>query len=316
MKTPFQRILPILKGVLVVCGILFVLQGVATFFLKEATTNRFQEINNEVARSHQLGQLDTLSQQLQHSNNHVTGVLSEEGGKGPSPTPADADAQGIPKQAQNVIIAVLAFLIVGLIGMAVVPPARGDCERSEAIQKCPARKDWIAGLLRRPAMTMCVSPKIVFIASTLLVFAAFNYGIYQKEQIKANGETVFLEIAPVDPRSLMQGDYMRLRYAIERNQQYQEKAKRGYMVVGLDQNKVGTFKRLYDGGELAADEKLLHYHNQDGQLRIVPDSFMFQEGHAKLYEQAKYGVFKFDNNGSHILVGLADDKMQAIQSNN
>lgn len=157
--------------------------------------------------------------------------------------------------------------------------------------------------------------KIVFIASTLLVFAAFNYGIYQKEHIKANGETVLLELAPVDPRSLIQGEYMRLRYAIERNQPYQAKDKCGYMVVGLDQNKVGTFKRFHDGGALAADEKLLHYHHQSGQLRIVPNSFMFQEGQAKLYEQARYGVFKFDARGHHILVGLADKKRQMIRPN-
>ncbi len=154
--------------------------------------------------------------------------------------------------------------------------------------------------------------KIVFIVSTFLVFAAFNYGIYEKEQIKANGETVFLELVPVDPRSLIQGDYMRLRYAIERNEKYQAKDKRGYMVVGLDNNKVGTFKRFYDGGELAANEKLLHYHNQSGRLRIVPDSFMFQEGHAKLYELAKYGVFKFDIEGNHILVGLATSNFKLI----
>jgi uncharacterized membrane-anchored protein len=158
--------------------------------------------------------------------------------------------------------------------------------------------------------------KIIFIASVTLVFAAFNYGIYQMEELKANGETVLLELAPADPRSLMQGDYMRLRYAIERNQQYQAKDKRGYMVVGLDPNKVGTFKRLYNGEELAADEKLLHYNNQYGQLRIVPDSFMFQEGQAKLYEKAKYGVFKFDAKGNHILIGLADEKLQLIQPNN
>lgn len=155
--------------------------------------------------------------------------------------------------------------------------------------------------------------KIIFIASTLFVFAAFNYSIFQKEEIKTNGETVLLELAPVDPRSLIQGDYMRLRYAIERNQSYHAKEERGDMVVALDQNKVGTFKRFYEGGDLAAGEKRLHYHNQYGQLRIVPDSFMFQEGHAKFYDRAKYGVFKFGAKGGHILVGLADDKMQVIQ---
>jgi cation transport ATPase len=75
MKTPFQRILPILNGVLFVCGILFV-------FLQ------LKQINT---LSQKLEQIDTLSQQLQHRNNHVTGVLSEEGGKGPSPTRPDAD---------------------------------------------------------------------------------------------------------------------------------------------------------------------------------------------------------------------------------
>lgn len=88
------------------------------------------------------------------------------------------------------------------------------------------------------------------------------------------------------------------------------------MVVTVDQNKVGKFKRFYDGGGLAANEKLLYYHNQHERLRIVPNSFMFQEGHAKFYEKAKYGVFKFDAKGSHILVGLADNKMQMIQPNN
>lgn len=159
--------------------------------------------------------------------------------------------------------------------------------------------------------------KIIFIVSTLLVFSAFNYGIYQKEQVKANGETVFLELEPV--RSL--GYYMRFRYANMLNIQHYAKDERGYknergyMVVKLDQNKVATFKRRYDGGELAADEKLLHYHSRYGRLEIVPDTFMFQESHAKLYQQAKYCVFKFDTTGNHILVGLADNQLQMIRPN-
>lgn len=158
--------------------------------------------------------------------------------------------------------------------------------------------------------------KIIFIVSSLLVFAIFNLGIYQKEQIKAEGETVFLELAPVDPRSLMQGDYMQLRYKIEREQNYQAKEKRGYLVIGLDSNKVGKFKRFYQQGEaLAEHEKLLRYHDEYGNIRIVPDSFMFQEGQAKLYERAKYGVFKFDNQGNHILVALANEQLQVIQPN-
>ena len=38
--------------------------------------------------------------------------------------------------------------------------------------------------------------------------------IVAKERIKTNGERIFLALAPVDPRSLMQGDYMALRFEI------------------------------------------------------------------------------------------------------
>src|SRR5690606_4235060 len=41
-----------------------------------------------------------------------------------------------------------------------------------------------------------------------------NAGIYQREQILAHGKSVILALAPVDPRSLMQGDYMALRFQV------------------------------------------------------------------------------------------------------
>lgn len=153
---------------------------------------------------------------------------------------------------------------------------------------------------------------IILILSTLLIFAFFNYGIYQKEKIKKNGETVFLKLAPVDPRSLIQGDYMRLDYAVAQNHTNLPKKKRGYIVLGLDENKVATFKRFYEGEVLAPDEKLIHYQIQYGHIRIVPDSFMFQEGQAKFYSTAEYAVFKFDGPSNYILSALADDSLQII----
>lgn len=156
----------------------------------------------------------------------------------------------------------------------------------------------------------------IMIALLALILAALNYGVYEKEQIKEHGETLLLELAPVDPRSLMQGDYMRLRYAIERTAPEKELAtheKRGYMVIRPDENNVAQFVRFHKEEDLAAGEKLLHFHKQYSSVRIVPDSFFFQEGHAKHYENAKYGVFKFDNSGHHLLVGLADTNRQEIK---
>ncbi len=155
----------------------------------------------------------------------------------------------------------------------------------------------------------------IMIVLSVLVLAALNYGIYEKEQIKAQGEMLLLELAPVDPRSLMQGDYMRLRYAIARNAPAKELTphkKRGYMVIQVDGDNVAQFVRFQREEDLAAGEKLLHFHKRYNGVLIVPDSFFFQEGHAGYYEDAKYGVFKFDDSGEHLLVGLADENKQLI----
>jgi uncharacterized membrane-anchored protein len=156
--------------------------------------------------------------------------------------------------------------------------------------------------------------KIILGFSALIVFTVFNGAIYQKEQIKAKGETVYLELAPADPRSLMQGDYMRLRYAVENAAPSANERRKGRIVVTLDQNKVGAFSRMDDGSALGENEKKFNAHQKYNQWRIVPDSFFFQEGHAKEYERAKYGVFKMSAHGDYLLVGLADEALNLIKA--
>ncbi|TMH00918.1 MAG: hypothetical protein E6H79_16185 [Betaproteobacteria bacterium] len=50
--------------------------------------------------------------------------------------------------------------------------------------------------------------------SALAVLLVVNLGIGQKERLIAHGQAVFVALAPVDPRSLMQGDYMRLNFNV------------------------------------------------------------------------------------------------------
>ena len=158
-------------------------------------------------------------------------------------------------------------------------------------------------------------------AWSALVLAVLNYGIYAKEQIKARGETLLLELAPVDPRSLMQGDYMRLAYRIARDAPVERLAagqQRGYMVLRADTDKVARFLRFHSGEDLAPGEKLLRFHVlradnlERRSLRIVPDSFLFQEGHAGHYQNARYGVFKFAGAKEYLLTGLAAADRQPI----
>ena len=48
----------------------------------------------------------------------------------------------------------------------------------------------------------------------LFILGAINVSIWHKEQLLANGKTVFLALAPVDPRSLMQAAGKRLKWRV------------------------------------------------------------------------------------------------------
>ena len=54
----------------------------------------------------------------------------------------------------------------------------------------------------------------IIVVNLILLLAYFNYSVFQKERILKDGKLILLELAPVDPRSLMQGDYMELWYKI------------------------------------------------------------------------------------------------------
>ena len=196
--------------------------------------------------------------------------------------------------------------------------------------------------------------QVVFIIASIMVFAIFNYSIYQKEQIKNDGDSVLLELSPADPRSIMQGDYMRLRYAIEgdatlwimeqhsdrkqdlksndavdsnadvinkpqvKSNVYKFTKNSGCSVVILpNQNKVAKFIRIYNGEKLGTGERLLSCNQGGRGISIIPESFMFQEGDGHAYQNAKYGVFKFGSLSSdYMLVGLADAERNIIELRN
>ena len=149
-----------------------------------------------------------------------------------------------------------------------------------------------------------------------MILVLFNISIYDREQTIANGETVFLQLAPLDPRSLMQGDYMQLRYAVERVapvDRLEDHERRGYLVLRGDARNVAGFVRFHDGEPLGQNEILVRFHKRFNRIRVVPDAFFFQEGDADVYADARFGVFKFDDRGRYLLVGLADDERVLIE---
>ncbi|MDD2982917.1 MAG: GDYXXLXY domain-containing protein [Crocinitomicaceae bacterium] len=147
----------------------------------------------------------------------------------------------------------------------------------------------------------------------LLVY--FNFSISKKEQILKDGKLVLLELAPVDPRSLMQGDYMTLSYAIASDVMDQRIPKKGYCVVKLDSNMVAKRVRFQKKKTpLAQGEYAIEYSApKSWNVKIGAESYFFQEGEAAKYEKAKYGGVHINQHGNSVLIGLYNEKLKLIK---
>lgn len=160
---------------------------------------------------------------------------------------------------------------------------------------------------------MSRAPTWLAVAGLILVLAAANFTIRQRQQLVDHGQTVLLELRPVDPRSLIQGDYMALRYAESVFPVATERLnlpRRGTFVVKLDERNVATYSRPDAGDALAANEVRLQYRQVDssGLIRLGAEAFFFEEGQAAQFESARYGVLHVDGSGNSVLVGLADSE--------
>lgn len=158
--------------------------------------------------------------------------------------------------------------------------------------------------------------RILIIVNLILLLGYFNWSVYQKEQTLKDGQLVLLQLAPVDPRSLMQGDYMRLNYKeASSNLPDEQTDTRGYTILRTDSNQVGEIVRLQNTLEPVNDNELvIRYKIINRRLFLGAESFFFEEGQDTLYQKAVYGGLKVDDKGQSLLVGLYDEDFHLIQS--
>lgn len=156
----------------------------------------------------------------------------------------------------------------------------------------------------------------IVLLSCVVALTLVNLSIADKEQLLAEGRVVHLELAPVDPRSLMQGDYMALHFDVANDAQRflpaASENRDGTMVVALDANSLATFQRLDDGRPLAANEARLQYRIREGQLRFATDAFFFEEGSGDRYSTARYGEFRVADGGQLLLTGLRGRNLERL----
>lgn len=155
----------------------------------------------------------------------------------------------------------------------------------------------------------------IIILNLILLLFYFNYSIAKKEALLKEGQLILLELAPVDPRSLMQGDYMALSYKISGNIHADSIARRGYCIVKTDSDNIAERLRFQtELIPLKTNEYPIAYTSPNKwRMNIGAESFFFQEGEAKKYEKAKYGGLKIDKHGNSLLIGLYDKNLRKIE---
>lgn len=159
--------------------------------------------------------------------------------------------------------------------------------------------------------------QLALLLSGLAILAGINATVWRYEHAMSSGEVVLLRLAPVDPRSLMQGDYMRLNYEIAReltSRDARATQNKGSdpLVIRLDAHQVATLVADGKPDRLASDERLLQVHQSERQWQIGPDAYFFEEGTGEQYEAARYGEFRLQADGKTLLVGLRDEAYQPI----
>lgn len=152
------------------------------------------------------------------------------------------------------------------------------------------------------------------IVAVLLALSVFGLIIYKHEKHLSGGRIIYVKLAPIDPRSLVQGDYMRLGYELYISQDTSSMADYPPKItakVALDDlNKV--ISTDLDGKVGDVYLKLKNTHTSWRGVYPAVNSFMFAEGLGECYQDATYAKLSLLDDGESMLVDLVGDDLQSL----
>ncbi|HJF27148.1 MAG TPA: GDYXXLXY domain-containing protein [Acinetobacter lwoffii] len=165
----------------------------------------------------------------------------------------------------------------------------------------------------------------------ILNIALFSALILQHEWHLKNSQSMFVELMPVDPRSILQGDYMVLSYQLHFGAAARQSSQQSFSDLRIDdfenQSQVLSYVQLdkqrrvimtsFDqrllGGSAAFSKLVLkNPRNTFESLYPAANSFMFAEGLESCYRNAKFAELKVQENGEAVLVDLVDQQLNSL----
>jgi uncharacterized membrane-anchored protein len=138
--------------------------------------------------------------------------------------------------------------------------------------------------------------RTLLLVAALLVLGLINHAIWQKEQLLANGDIVRLKLAPVDPRSLMQGDYMRLDFEVARAVRNNPKDD-GLLVVALDASRVASLRRIHTARRSLPTNTSCNTASAKGRRGSLPMRGFFRKARRRCTKKPAWGSFAWMRRG-------------------
>lgn len=164
---------------------------------------------------------------------------------------------------------------------------------------------------------------LILAFATILIFVGL---VARNEWHLHHSKSIFIELRPVDPRSILQGDYMALAYELNLQSL---KALAGSESEALDrvifnhssvpakviwdsENRV--VRTILDTNNSFAGQSLILKNPENRLQALYPASrsFLFAEGLAQCYQKAKYAEFKVNTKGEAILFDLRGEGLQPL----
>lgn len=152
--------------------------------------------------------------------------------------------------------------------------------------------------------------------SVVLALGLANWQIIGYERILRNGDPVLLELAPRDPRSLLQGDYMTLRYALALSAEalVPKGQQRGHLIIATDADRIAHLVALDRGQALVDGQYRLAFRRGPDGLQIATDAWFFQEGQGPRLQSARYAELRLMPDGRSLVVDLLDHRLRSLSA--
>ena len=148
----------------------------------------------------------------------------------------------------------------------------------------------------------------------ILSIGLFSVLILRNDNTLQRGHSVFVSLLPADPRSILQGDYMVLRYEMHIHGSIPD-AKGLKAYVKLNEQNVVSETRFNLADRTDAKEWLpilLKRLPHSSSFYPVTTSYLFAEGLADCYSHAKFAEFKVIDTGQAILYRLTDTQLKSL----